>query len=161
VVLTDINDKALRCARDNSARNGEQIHAASVVARLDWAEPPVADRSIADADSPVDDRTHPALLGVFDVLLAADVVNADGLPQLVMNMLDRYLSKRGLFLMVAPRPEHRHKVDELRAALLASDAMDVRVVVVPRWLSAAIEEAVDIIHELYVVTWRVSRSPRS
>uniref|UniRef100_A0A7S0L1X7 Calmodulin-lysine N-methyltransferase n=1 Tax=Coccolithus braarudii TaxID=221442 RepID=A0A7S0L1X7_9EUKA len=183
VLLTDINGKALKYARENVRKNGADAAAACRVAHLDWAEPPILSASAAAPDGaapvrpscPFDalaaeeggrggrcaedgqddlDGVDPSLLGSFDVLLGADIVNNDGLPALVYRMLTLYLSPRGHFLMLAPRPRHRHKVDELRAMLLASDTMEVRILVVPAWLSVGIEEAEDIVHELYVVSWR-------
>eukprot|EP00965_Chrysotila_dentata_P198855 6179051-Pleurochrysis_carterae.AAC.1 len=43
-------------------------------------------------------------------LLAADIVNADGLPALVMQMIRLFLADLGVFVMCAPKSKHRHKV---------------------------------------------------
>ena len=47
-------------------------------------------------------------------MLAADIVNADGLPALVYRMIHLYLAKHGTFIMIAPRPRHRHKACAVR-----------------------------------------------
>lgn len=86
-----------------------------------------------------------------DVLLAADVINDEGLSEMVERIISLYLAPDGVFVMVAPRPRHRHKIDVLRGLLLGSDTLRAEVVPVPDWLREGIEEAEDIEHELYLV----------
>jgi hypothetical protein len=89
-----------------------------------------------------------------DVLLAADVINGDGLSEMVERIISLYLAPDGVFVMIAPRPRHRHRIDVLRGLLLGSEAMSTVVVPVPCWLREGIEEAEDIEHELYLVQRR-------
>ena len=88
VVLTDINGTALRLARDNATINGAQVAAAAHVAHLDWGEPPVRATPLAWELEPAGAGGAAAaadteLCGRFPVILAADVINADGLSELV------------------------------------------------------------------------------
>jgi len=87
-------------------------------------------------------------------MMAADVINSEGLSELVYSMIERHLAPCGLFVMVCPRPFHRHTVDVIRSLLLRSAVFETHVTDVPLWLSAGIEEAQDIAHELYIVQWR-------
>ena len=87
------------------------------------------------------------------VMIINECLGIEGV-SLVERMVRLHLAPRGLFLMVAPRPFHRHRVDELRGLLLASDTLQTAIAPVPEWLSAGIEEAADIKHELYVVQRR-------
>ena len=48
------------------------------------------------------------LRGRFDLILMADVINADGLSELVYEVLQRYLAPHGLIIMACPKPRHRH-----------------------------------------------------
>ena len=148
VALTDINRKALQQARENARLNGIECVCAE---HLDWAAPPIlrAEGAMEGAAGGCE-----AALQQHEVLLAADIVNGDGLSEQVERMVRLHLAPRGLFLMVAPRPFHRHRVDELRGLLLASDTLQTAIAPVPEWLSAGIEEAADIKHELYVVQRR-------
>ena len=50
VLLTDINDAALRCARANVERNGERVRTAAAVAHLDWAWPPISEGAAATSE---------------------------------------------------------------------------------------------------------------
>ena len=50
VLLTDINDAALRCARANVERNGERVRTAAAVAHLDWARPPISEGAAATSE---------------------------------------------------------------------------------------------------------------
>eukprot|EP00966_Prymnesium_polylepis_P266684 6161149-Prymnesium_polylepis.1 len=43
-------------------------------------------------------------------------------------MIGRYLARRGLFVMIAPRPFHRHTVDAIRALLLDSPIFETHIV---------------------------------
>ena len=70
--------------------------------------------------------------------------------------LGRYLAPRGLFLMVCPKPAHRHTVERIRELLLGAAELSVAVAAVPEWLRYGIEEAEpDVVeHELTLVQWR-------
>ena len=73
-----------------------------------------------------------------------------------MHPLGRYLAPHGLFLMVCPKPAHRHTVERIRELLLGSAELSVAVAAVPEWLRYGIEEAEpDVVeHELTLVQWR-------
>ena len=70
--------------------------------------------------------------------------------------LGRYLAPHGLFLMVCPKPAHRHTVERIRELLLGAAELSVAVAAVPEWLRYGIEEAEpDVVeHELTLVQWR-------
>jgi hypothetical protein len=169
-------------ARENRALNADSIAAAGSrvgVAHLDWAAPPILEEtSVNQLEAPVNELEAPVnraeapvngaspsqggdaifvnaqLRCQADVLLAADIINAEGLSEMVENVISLYLAPDGLFLMIAPRPRHRHKIDVLRGLLLGSDTLRAEVVPVPGWLREGIEEAEDIEHELYIVQRR-------
>ena len=152
VLLTDLSEPALAVARQNAALNEAAVAVAA--ARFDWADPPAL-RSDADGDDGGGDGN--AMLraaGGVDLLLAADVVNDDGLSELVLRVVELYLAPRGLFVMACPRPRHRHRVERLRALLLESAALECRVAPCPPWLTAGREECEVGEHELYVVQRR-------
>ena len=181
VVLTDINAPALALARLNAAYNGEVVAAATAVAHLDWAEAPIeapplldtaahlapaAPRDAAGAGArsgsvgpcagPSEAEVAGLLRGRFDLILAADVINGEGLSELVFGIVRRYLAPHGLFLMVCPKPAHRHTVERIKALLLGAAELSVEVAAVPEWLRYGIEEAEpDVVeHELTLVQWR-------
>jgi hypothetical protein len=167
VLITDINGKALSTARDNCRLNAPLVAATARVARLDWGELPELDAAADGGDEPsvwcaaTDAALEPphgrhALVRRYDVVLAADVVNADGLPELMLGAVERYLAPDGLFVMCAPRPRHRHTVGELRGRLVSHDRLDVRVTPVPRALAAGIDETDVVAHELYHAQWKRS-----
>ena len=86
VLLTDLSEPALAVARQNAALN--DAAAAVAAARFDWADPPAL-RSDADGDGGGGDGD--AMLraaGGVDLLLAADVVNDDGLSELVLRVVE-------------------------------------------------------------------------
>ena len=74
----------------------------------------------------------------------------------VLCTLGRYLAPHGLFLMVCPKPAHRHTVERIRELLLGAAELSVAVAAVPEWLRYGIEEAEpDVVeHELTLVQWR-------
>ena len=96
------------------------------------------------------------LRGRFELILAADVINGEGLSELVFEIVRRYLAPHGLFLMVCPKPLHRHTVERIKALLLGAADLSVEVAAVPEWLRYGIEEAEpDVVqHELTLVQWR-------
>ena len=168
VVLTDINDAALRCARANCNLNGERVRAATAVAHLDWSRPPIleqeaeiaAEAAAAPAPAEVPACSTPAEAEVeamlrkpFDLILAADVVNDVGLSEMVYRMIQLYLAPRGLFVMVCPKARHRHCVDQIRALLLDSAELSVSAHTVPEWLTAGLEEAQVVEHEMILAQW--------
>ena len=55
--------------------------------------------------------------------------------------------------MICPKPVHRHCVEQLKGLLLGEAQFAVRVVEAPAWLSADLEEAQIVEHELYLVQW--------
>jgi len=166
VFVTDIDGPALRCARENAAKNG--LEGRVTVTRLDWAEPPILrsagpaeEETVAKAPEAGESEAADAveeeevrLRAPFDVMVAADIVNADGLSELVLRMVELYLSDAGIFIMVCPQPRHRHRVDTLRALLFASPRLDVRAARAPAWLEAGLDEARDVVHDVYVVQRR-------
>ena len=91
--------------------------------------------------------------------MAADVINNEGLSEMVYRMLELYLHPDGCFVMVCPKPFHRHTVDRIRAMLLASALFEATVAPVPPWLTAELPEAHVVVHELYVVQWRREARP--
>ena len=172
VVLTDINEAALQCARSNCTRNGDSIQSVTAVSHLDWARPPILDaadaaESHAEANAEVrnaaevgieagtgaEDKLAALLRQPFDVLLAADVVNDEGLSELVFRMLQLYLTHRGLFVMCCPKPRHRHCVGRLRSMLVHAPELSVSVCDVPHWMAAGVEEASVVQHELILAQW--------
>ncbi|KAL1530534.1 hypothetical protein AB1Y20_001435 [Prymnesium parvum] len=162
VFITDISSTALELAKRNVNINGANVQQAARVLRLDWADPPpalpeIAGKDQADAAEQAETELELArLTGKVDLLIAADVINSDGLSQLVYRMIIRYLAPRGLFIMVAPLPFHRHTVDVIREMLLSSPIFETHILPVPSWLAQAVAEATDIQHEIYVVQWRKS-----
>ena len=184
VVLTDINAPALALARLNAAYNGEAVAAATAVAHLDWAEAPIEAPPLLDtaaslaqaaphyaagagagarsgsaepcAGCPSEAEVAGLLRGRFELILAADVINGEGLSELVFEIVRRYLAPHGLFLMVCPKPLHRHTVERIKALLLGAADLSVEVAAVPEWLRYGIEEAEpDVVqHELTLVQWR-------
>jgi predicted nicotinamide N-methyase len=151
-------------------------------AHLDWADPPPLDgdddddgaatqaaEGGGDGGSSGGSARSPArqvLSHGADLILAADIVNAPGLSELVYAMLLRYLARSGSFLMVCPKPSHRHTVETLRSLLLDSQEFECTVSDVPAWLvDAARRVAADggdmepaefevIRYELYHARWR-------
>ena len=89
----------------------------------------------------------------FDLILAADVVNDVGLSEMVYRMIQLYLAPRGLFVMVCPKARHRHCVDQIRALLLDSAELSVSALNVPEWLTAGLEEAQVVEHEMILAQW--------
>lgn len=174
VVLTDINGPALALARRNAAANGDAVAAVTAVAHLDWSQPPILDAEEAEAAPPQDAAAPPGeagpagpapagpseaevaslLRGRFDVILAADVINDVGLSELVFEVVRLYLAPMGLFLMVCPKPRHRHTVERIRELLLDSAELSTHVAAVPECLREGIDEAVVVEHELTLVQWR-------
>ena len=93
------------------------------------------------------------LLQPFELILAADIVNDVGLSEMVYRMLQLYLAPRGLFIMVCPKAVHRHCIDQLRALLVDSVELDVKVCDVPDWTREGLDEAQTIEHELIFAQW--------
>jgi predicted nicotinamide N-methyase len=154
VVLTDINEAALRCARANCTRNGDVVQSVAAVAHLDWARPPMLDAA-DEAEAHADEEGVAALLRKpFDILLAADVVNDEGLSEMVFRVLQLYLAPKGLFIMCCPKARHRHCVDRLRSMLVEATELSVSVSDVPDWMVAGLDEAVVVQHELLLAQWR-------
>ncbi len=158
VFVTDINGTALRVARENARANllmageGEgdrPVH----VAHLDWGAPPIVE---GDDDGAEEAR----LRSRFELIIAADVVNAEGLPELLVHVVRLYLEPDGLFVMICPKPRHRHMVDVLLARLKEEEAgLRVSSARTPPWLEAALDaqaadEARDVEHELHIVQRR-------
>ena len=144
------SEPALAVARQNAALNEAAVAVAA--ARFDWADPPAL-RSDADGDDGGGDGN--AMLraaGGVDLLLAADVVNDDGLSELVLRVVE-LLAPRGLFVMACLRPRHRHRVEHARAAPRVGRPRVPRRAV-PAGLTAGIEECEVVEHELYVVQRR-------
>lgn len=174
-LLTDLDNKAVQHMRVNIANNLPTQRDRVEAAHLDWANPPDV-ASAEDVDGADASDAHTAAAGASlaravladgaDVILAADIVNAPGLSELVYAMLVRYLRRAGRFLMVCPRPCHRHTVERLRSMLVASEHFETTIVDVPAWLSAAARQtAADardmepaefevIEYEFYHVRWR-------
>ncbi|KAJ1620495.1 hypothetical protein T492DRAFT_1077587 [Pavlovales sp. CCMP2436] len=165
VLLTDLDTKAILHMRTNLVQNAPPAGTCAEATNLDWARPP--DR---DAELEAECAHSPArrvLLEGADVVLAADIVNAAGLSELVYEMLVRYLSASGDFFMVCPKPCHRHTVDRLRTLLLESTHFECTVVDVPPWLSRSAQaiaagaedmepaEFEVIEYELYHTRWRI------
>ena len=165
VLITDIHSKALATARENCLLNGPHIAASTLVAKLDWSNLPHGDCDhgvVWSADAPLEQHlADEKLTQRYDVIIAADVVNADGLPELLVATVERYLSSNGLFLMCAPRPQHRHRVEELRGLLLGHAGLEVRVCSVPASLCAGVDETDIILHELYLAQWAPSGETRT
>ncbi len=174
VILTDINSTALRLASANAALNGlvgEGGSGAVSVAHLDWGSPPArtvpdgweiapCHASDGDDDEPsADEPSCPSLLERFPLIIAADVINADGLSEMVYRMLETYLHRDGLFVMVCPKPFHRHAVDQIRALLLESELFETVIAPVPEWLADGLPEAQIIVHEMFLVQWRDGARP--
>lgn len=173
VVMTDIDTKVIGHMRSNISANaiaGETT--AAHAAYLDWADLPTLAAAVSD-DNPSGERSCDEegaewrLRQPADLILAADVVNADGLSELVYAAVLHHLARtpESLFVMVCPRPEHRHSVEKLRELLTRADAeLECAVGPVPSWLleasrSAARGAATDIDesefdvlqYELYIV----------
>jgi predicted nicotinamide N-methyase len=97
VFLTDINQPALRCARENVQKNGPEVQAACRVAYLDWAAPPPLismpsmEYSRAVTEEEVAAAPGNALSRQFELIIMADVINADGLSEMVCLLIDRTL----------------------------------------------------------------------
>lgn len=161
VVITDINATALKCAKANCERNGEAARAAARVAHLDWARPPLLDAAAtaSPADATEEDKEVAALLRApFEVILAADVINNEGLSEMVYRMIQLYLAPRGVFLMVCPKPRHRHTVEKIRRLLLESNELTAVATPVPEGLLDGLgEEAHLLEHELVVAQWTHGR----
>ncbi|KAL3910499.1 MAG: hypothetical protein SGPRY_009034, partial [Prymnesium sp.] len=101
VILTDINSTALGLAKKNACINGAAVQQASRIAHLDWADPPTLSRSALGTTetwpAETNDETTQnkassqscspdeiALLeGKVDLLIAADIINCEGLSDLV------------------------------------------------------------------------------
>lgn len=64
--------------------------------------------------------------GAGECLLAAHVQLVGRDP--VHRMISRYLAPRGLFVMVCPKPFHRHNVDVIQSMLLNSPCFDTHLV---------------------------------
>lgn len=139
VLLTDRDAKALQHMRTNIAKNSPPAsHSDACVAEaahLDWARPPGKDED-EEGGGPSTEAGRVLVEGA-DVVIAADIVNAPGLSELVYDMLVRFLGRAGDFLMVCPKPAHRHTVDRLRSLLLESEHFDCTVDDVPTSLVAA------------------------
>jgi predicted nicotinamide N-methyase len=153
VVLTDINRTALQLARANATKSASP-NVSIRVCHLDWFAPPILDvveQGSSNAAGDVATSDEQRLRSSFDVILAADVVNAEGLSPMVVRMIHLYLNDDGLFLMICPLAKHRFMVDELRALLLADSALEVHIASVPEWLWAGIDEADVVSYELFVV----------
>ena len=178
VAMTDINPAALRCARENSAKNGARVQQAVRVAWLDWAQPPVLEAAPAPAlaladecgeaasscthEGASEDESCASLLHErFDVIVLADVVNAQGLPELVYRMLKLYLAPEGLVLMACPKPRHRHTVERLCGLLLEGGAFEARLAEMPAWATQGLEEAAVIEHQLVLAQWARGAEPSS
>ena len=168
VLITDINHTALKCAKANCERNGERVRLAARVSHLDWARPPLLEKTLdagagtaaAEGQTEVDAEATALLLQQFDVIIAADVVNNHGLSELVYRMIELYLAPKGLFLMVCPRPTHRHTVEKIRRMLLESASLSARVAEVPAGLLDGLgEEARLLEHELIVAQWADGKRP--
>ena len=161
VVMTDINEPALRCARTNCARNGDDVRAAACVSHLDWARPPLLEQheaaleeaNVANAIEPSESEVTAMLTRPFDIILAADVINDTGLSEMVYRMVQLYLAPKGLFVMVCPKARHRHCIERLRAMLVDSAELDVQVCDAPEWTRQGLEEAQVIEHELIIAQW--------
>jgi predicted nicotinamide N-methyase len=178
VVLTDINSAALRCARENCARNGERVRASACVGRLDWARPPILETGdgasgdggedgsgsgqaearacgMSEVDgAPSDAEVASMLLQRFDVILAADVINNSGLSELVYRMIRLHLAPRGVFIMVCPKARHRFQIEELRRLLVDSSELATEVAEAPPWLTDGLGDEAQIVeHELIVAQW--------
>ena len=96
VLITDINQLALRCARENVQKNGPMVRAVCRVAHLDWASPPPlgttpagsgAGGGLANGDGGA--STDELLRGQFELILMADVINAEGLSEMVRLLVAR------------------------------------------------------------------------
>lgn len=184
VAMTDINPTALRCARENSAKNGARVQQAVRVAWLDWAQPPVLEAAPAPAlaladgcgmaasscahdgasahdGAPEDESCASLLRERFEVIVLADVVNAEGLPELVYRMLKLYLAPEGLVLMACPKPRHRHTVERLCGLLLEGGAFEARLAEMPAWATQGLEEAAVIEHQLVLAQWARGAEPSS
>ena len=75
-------------------------------------------------------------------------------------MIELYLAPKGLFLMVCPRPTHRHTVEKIRRMLLESASLSARVAEVPAGLLDGLgEEARLLEHELIVAQWADGKRP--
>lgn len=73
----------------NVSLNGESAHQSVWVGRLDWAHPPHTLPAIESAELPGGEAAGAAMADRVDLLLAADVVNADGLSELVYRCVPR------------------------------------------------------------------------
>lgn len=164
VLLTDLDAKALQHARTNirkNARGGGGHACAAEAAHLDWARPP----ELEDEEGARGPAARVLWEGA-DVVLAADIVNAGGLSELVYAMLLRYLGRDGDFVMVCPKPVHRHSVERLRSLLLESEHFECTVDDVPPPLVTAARAVAagasdmepaefDVLaYELYHARWR-------
>ena len=155
VVITDINESALRCARQNCERNGEVVQRSAVAAHLDWARPPILEPASNGVDAEEEDEVDGLLRQQFDVLLAADIINNLGLSEMVMEMVKLYLKPKGLFIMVCPKAKHRYCIEQLREMLIQCEALSVEVEEVEGggWLTEGVDlECVS--YELLLAQWR-------
>lgn len=154
VTMTDLDLKVLEHLRTNVRLNsGTVLPSATRIAYLDWARPPEDDEG-GDLSA--------------DVILAADVINDRGLSDLVAAVVRRYLRQPGgQFIMIAPRSDHRHGVEEFEALTHAATDWDVSCEDVPEAVVAnALHVAASsagtfdddefrvLNYRLFVVRWR-------
>ena len=76
-------------------------------------------------------------------------------------MLELYLEPAGLFVMVCPKPFHRHATEVIRQLLHGSSAFETCVSHVPSWLRAGLPEAEVVVHEILLVQWCREARPGS